>query len=153
MVKCTGFSKVNGVVNEVTVELDDKSFEGKKPPKGVIHWVAQPKPGQVRHQRRVQARKQVRRPGKDGPPDAPSCPCAHQDPAPMEVRLYTMLFKSEEPEAAENFLDDMDPDSLEILQGAYGSAPLYNAKVRPARQRPGPCLLPASRCSGHAEVR
>jgi hypothetical protein len=31
----------------VTVEVDDKSFEGKKPPKGIIHWVAQPKPGQV----------------------------------------------------------------------------------------------------------
>eukprot|EP00873_Tetraselmis_striata_P027831 jgi/Tetstr1/448095/TSEL_035394.t1 len=98
VVKCTGFSKVNGVVNEVTVELDDKSFEGKKPPKGVIHWVSQPVPG--------------------------------KDPEPMEVRLYTMLFKSEEPEAAENFLDDMDPDSLEVLQGAYSSPPLYSAKPR-----------------------
>lgn len=51
----------------------------------------------------------------------------------MEVRLYTMLFKSPEPEAAENFLDDIDPDSLEILQGAFGSPPLYEAKVRPRR--------------------
>eukprot|EP00951_Prasinocladus_malaysianus_P020442 scaffold167211_cov46-Prasinocladus_malaysianus.AAC.1 len=52
-----------------------------------------------------------------------------QDPEPMEVRLYTMLFKSAEPEAAEDFLDDLDPDSLEILQGAFGSPPLYAAKV------------------------
>eukprot|EP00193_Tetraselmis_chui_P006197 CAMPEP_0177757330 /NCGR_PEP_ID=MMETSP0491_2-20121128/3583_1 /TAXON_ID=63592 /ORGANISM="Tetraselmis chuii, Strain PLY429" /LENGTH=780 /DNA_ID=CAMNT_0019272969 /DNA_START=69 /DNA_END=2411 /DNA_ORIENTATION=+ len=98
VVKCTGMSKVNGVVNEVTVEVDDKSFEGKKPPKGIIHWVAQPKPG--------------------------------QDPEPMEVRLYTMLFKSEEPEASEDFLQDLDPASLEIVRGAYGHSPLYNAKPR-----------------------
>jgi hypothetical protein len=47
----------------------------------------------------------------------------------MEVRLYTMLFKSEEPEASEDFLQDLDPASLEIVRGAYGHSPLYNAKV------------------------
>lgn len=47
MVKCTGFSKDDeGKVTEVAVEIDS-SYEGKKPPKGVIHWVSQAKPGQV----------------------------------------------------------------------------------------------------------
>jgi hypothetical protein len=81
----------------VTVEKD-ADYEGKKPPKGVIHWVAQPKPG--------------------------------QDPEPMEVRLYSMLFKSPEPDSLDDFLEDLDPDSLEIIKGAYGTSPLYNAKVR-----------------------
>ena len=109
VVKCTGFSKDSkGNVTEVTVEKD-ASYEGKKPPKGVIHWVAQPKPG--------------------------------QDPEPMEVRLYSMLFKSPEPDSLDDYLEDLDTDSLEIIKGAYGTAPLYQAKARTSSLFPS---LPSS---------
>jgi glutaminyl-tRNA synthetase len=39
----------------------------------------------------------------------------------VEVRLYDRLFKHENPAAAENFLDELNPNSLEII----------NAKVEP----------------------
>ena len=35
---------------------------------------------------------------------------------PAEVRLYDRLFKSPDPEAGEDFLDDLNPASLEILK-------------------------------------
>jgi glutaminyl-tRNA synthetase len=38
---------------------------------------------------------------------------------PAEVRLYDRLFLSPDPEAGENFLEDLNPASLEILQDCY----------------------------------
>jgi glutaminyl-tRNA synthetase len=35
-----------------------------------------------------------------------------------EVRLYDRLFKSENPEESGNFLDDLNPDSLEVIDHA-----------------------------------
>ena len=47
MIKCTGFTKdpVTGRVVEVQAEAD-LAPAGKKPPKGILNWVAQPTPGQ-----------------------------------------------------------------------------------------------------------
>ncbi|MGZ7030600.1 MAG: glutamine--tRNA ligase/YqeY domain fusion protein [Thermoanaerobaculia bacterium] len=47
-----------------------------------------------------------------------------------EVRLYDRLFKSENPEESGNFLDDLNPNSLEVIRdarvepGVRGSSPL-----------------------------
>ena len=45
-ITCTGFKKdASGKVVELTAEAD-LNAAGKKPPKGVLNWVAQPTPGQ-----------------------------------------------------------------------------------------------------------
>ena len=45
-ITCTGFKKdASGKVVELTAEAD-LNPAGKKPPKGVLNWVAQPTPGQ-----------------------------------------------------------------------------------------------------------
>lgn len=79
----------DGSISEVAAEAD-LSFVaggGKKPPKGVLNWVAQPAPG--------------------------------QDPERAEVRLYDVLFKSEAPDAlGDSWLEDLNPDSLQVVQGA-----------------------------------
>ncbi len=46
VIKCTGVSKDgSGRVVELQAEADLEPA-GKKPPKGILNWVAQPKPGQ-----------------------------------------------------------------------------------------------------------
>jgi len=47
---------------------------------------------------------------------------------PCEVRLYDRLFKSEEPDAAEDFKTELNPDSLKIITG-YLEPFVKNAKV------------------------
>jgi len=96
IVKCTGFKKdSSGGISEVHV-MADLETAGKKPPKGVLSWVAQPRPG-------VQ-------------------------PAAAEVRIYDVLFKSEDPASMEDFLEDMNPGSLEVISGAYVSPHVAAAK-------------------------
>ena len=52
-----------------------------------------------------------------------------------EVRLYDNLFSDPDPDAGDkNFLDCLNPGSLEVLTGGQGGG-------RPGR-RPGPRLLP-----------
>ncbi len=46
----------------------------------------------------------------------------------MEVKLFDRLFKSEDPEASGNFLDDLNPDSLSIVT-AYCEPSLKDAEV------------------------
>ncbi|HTJ41036.1 MAG TPA: glutamine--tRNA ligase/YqeY domain fusion protein [Kofleriaceae bacterium] len=46
---------------------------------------------------------------------------------PAEVRLYDRLFKSAKPEEAGDFLEDMNPSSLEIVKGARVEASLASA--------------------------
>eukprot|EP00878_Enallax_costatus_P027531 GHUV01029655.1.p1 GENE.GHUV01029655.1~~GHUV01029655.1.p1 ORF type:complete len:535 (+),score=80.18 GHUV01029655.1:1463-3067(+) len=99
----TGYSASDdGTITEVQAEadLDFIAGGGKKPPKGVLNWVAQPAPG--------------------------------QDPERAEVRLYDVLFKSEAPDAlGDAWLDDINKESLEIVQGAMINPHLAaNAKVR-----------------------
>lgn len=50
---------------------------------------------------------------------------------PQQVRLYDVLFKSESPDAlGDSWLDDLNPDSLEVVQGAMVNPHLAaNAKV------------------------
>jgi glutaminyl-tRNA synthetase len=70
-------------------------------PKGNIHWVAQPAPG--------------------------------VDPLTIEVRVYDRLFKSRLPEGTKeepkNFLDDINPDSLHVIHGAFANAHLKDVKL------------------------
>lgn len=97
IIKCTGYTKdASGRVTEVQAEAE-LAPSGKKPPKGVLNWVAQPKPG--------------------------------QDPPKAEARIYDYLFKSEDPNSLDNFLDDMNADSLETISGVFLSPALAQAKV------------------------
>lgn len=47
----------------------------------------------------------------------------------VEVRLYDRLFKSENPAAAEDFLDELNPDSLTVLENARLEPGVKNLKV------------------------
>jgi glutaminyl-tRNA synthetase len=53
---------------------------------------------------------------------------------PAEVRLYDRLFRVENPESARNFLDHLNPDGLEVIEGARvepslaGAAPLHRVQ-------------------------
>ena len=51
------------------------------------------------------------------------------DSVDAEVRLYDNLFADPEPDAAENFLDCLNPDSLEVLTGCKVERALENAKA------------------------
>jgi len=81
--------------NEVVQDKDGKIVElkatvdwtPKTKPKGFIHWVAEPTPG--------------------------------QEPYSVEVRLYDKLFKSEEPGKLENWLEDLNPNSLQVISKVY----------------------------------
>mmetsp|Transcript_19519 Transcript_19519/g.43106 ORF Transcript_19519/g.43106 Transcript_19519/m.43106 type:complete len:145 (-) Transcript_19519:30-464(-) len=96
IVKCIGYTKdADGCVTEVQVEAD-LSPVGKKLPKGVLNWVAQPQPGAA--------------------------------PTQAEVRVYDVLFKSDDPASLDDFLEDMNPTSLEVIKGAYVSQQLASAK-------------------------
>lgn len=98
-IKCTGFTKdpVTGQVTELAVEYDPE-FKGKKPPKGVLNWVACPAPGVA--------------------------------PPSLEVRLYDLLFTVDDPAASETWLEELNPDSLTVIQGALACPELSTAKVR-----------------------
>ncbi len=47
---------------------------------------------------------------------------------PAEIRLYDRLFKQPNPDAEDNFLDALNPDSLEILDNCRVEASLIQAK-------------------------
>ncbi|GAB4821823.1 hypothetical protein N2152v2_008869 [Parachlorella kessleri] len=94
-ITCTGYSKDEaGRVVEVQAQVE-KDF--KKPPKGVLNWVAQPRPG--------------------------------QEPPSFEARLYDVLFSSQNPAAADDWLADLNPHSLEVVTGAYANPVLAAAAV------------------------
>lgn len=96
-ITCTGFKKdESGKVVELEATVD-RSADNKKPPKGVLNWVAEPRPGQT--------------------------------PLTFEARLYEMLFKSEEPDAQDNWLEDMNPASLQIVKGGFASPTLAGVQV------------------------
>mmetsp|Transcript_551 Transcript_551/g.1641 ORF Transcript_551/g.1641 Transcript_551/m.1641 type:complete len:812 (+) Transcript_551:162-2597(+) len=95
-ITCTGYSKNEaGNVAEVTAEYD-AGFAGKKPPKGVLNWVAEPQSG--------------------------------QSPPRVELRLYDVLFSGEDPAGSEDWLGDLNPNSLEVVPDALASPPLLAAK-------------------------
>jgi glutaminyl-tRNA synthetase len=54
------------------------------------------------------------------------------DAIDCEVRLYDRLFRSESPEEAGNFLDDLNPASLEVIEGAKLEPSIRGAQ-HPAR--------------------
>jgi len=55
-------------------------------------------------------------------------PAPGQDPKKVEVRLYDKLFKSEQPAALDDWLADLNPDSLKVTSCFIESA-LQDAKV------------------------
>lgn len=93
-ITCTSHTKDNdGNVVELQAEYI-KDFAGKKPPKGVLNWVARPAPG--------------------------------QEPPSFEARLYNQLFLS--PNLPDDWLGDLNPESLEVVKGAYATPALAAAK-------------------------
>ncbi|MEW5320129.1 MAG: hypothetical protein WDW38_011226 [Sanguina aurantia] len=81
-IKCTGFTRdpLTGRVTELTAEYD-ADFKGKKPPKGVMNWVACPAPGVL--------------------------------PPPW----------------SDTWLEELNPDSLTVVQGALACPELSAAKA------------------------
>jgi glutaminyl-tRNA synthetase len=53
---------------------------------------------------------------------------SEQHSLPAEVRLYGRLFKVANPDTEENFLDALNPDSLQVLTGCRVEASLVNAQ-------------------------
>ncbi|GMH32257.1 hypothetical protein BSKO_00091 [Bryopsis sp. KO-2023] len=98
-ITCTSFEKdQDGNVTQLTCEYDaDFHKSGKKPPKGVLNWVGQPKPG--------------------------------KEPMKIEARIFNLLFKSANPNECDNWLDDLNPESKEVINGAMGNPSLLQAKV------------------------
>mmetsp|Transcript_1018 Transcript_1018/g.3575 ORF Transcript_1018/g.3575 Transcript_1018/m.3575 type:complete len:779 (+) Transcript_1018:84-2420(+) len=83
-----------GNVKEVHVEYDkEKSIK----PKGVLHWVAEPRPG--------------------------------HKPLTFKARLYSKLFKSDNPAEVDNYLDDLNPESKVEIQDAMAVPKLAEAKA------------------------
>lgn len=70
-----------------------------------------------------------RLPARRAPPQ-PSHACAH---SPTQARIYDTLFKSEDPNVHEDWLADINPESLVVLQGCYANPNL-------ARAKPGDCF-------------
>ena len=97
-VKCTGYVKDEETGKVVLIKCE--RVEVSKPPKGIIHWVA----------------------------DSGSIP-ADFAPVKAEVRLYGNLFNSENVAEVENWLSDVNPESLQVLEGCLMSPELRKAKV------------------------
>lgn len=76
---------------EATIDLTNKNK-----PKGKIHWVAEPKPG--------------------------------QKPLTVELRLYDSLFKSANPMALDEWLTDLNPNSLVVVKTALADPSLASVK-------------------------
>lgn len=55
-------------------------------------------------------------------------PSPGQEPHKVDVRLYDVLFKSEQPNTSENWLDDLNPNSL-VITTCYVEPALANSKV------------------------
>jgi glutaminyl-tRNA synthetase len=104
IVTCTGFDKdANGVVTAVRCTYDPQTRGGNAPDnkkvKGTIHWVS----------------------------------AAHA--VSFEARLYDYLFKTERPMeisprpdgSAGEFTDNLNPNSLEVIETCYGEPSLANA--------------------------
>jgi glutaminyl-tRNA synthetase len=54
---------------------------------------------------------------------------SNHQPLDIEVRLYDRLFKDEDPNATENWLDSLNPDSFKALQNCKAEPSLANANV------------------------
>lgn len=51
------------------------------------------------------------------------------EPLKVELRLYDVLFKSADPSGVENWMDDLNPDSLKVFTGCYADPILKTAPV------------------------
>ena len=59
---------------------------------------------------------------------------SEQHSLPAEIRLYDRLFKVPAPDNEENFLDAINPDSLQVITDARVEASLVNAKAETGYQ-------------------
>ncbi|KAL4447374.1 hypothetical protein ABPG77_007407 [Micractinium sp. CCAP 211/92] len=55
-------------------------------------------------------------------------PAPGKEPPTFEARLYDVLFKSQNPASAEDWLADLNPDSLVVVKGAYATPELAKAQ-------------------------
>lgn len=55
-------------------------------------------------------------------------PAAGQAPPRLELRLYNVLFRGQDPAGSEDWLADLNPNSLEIVSDALASPPLMAAQ-------------------------
>lgn len=98
IIKCTGVKKEGGQVIELTATAREPA-KGERPPKGVLNWVAEPL-------------------GKAVPR--------------FEARLYDILFRSRNPAEipgdADEWIQDLNPESCVTVQGALAGPGLANAK-------------------------
>ena len=76
---------------------------------------------------------------------------------PPQVRLYEYLFTCEDPASKDDWLDDLNPDSLTVVKGAFANPNLATAKVRWPRMHSGgvhACVCGGGgwgpRCAGRA---
>ena len=75
----------------------------------------------------------------DSPPTPPAAvqgvlnwvaqPRPGQEPPSFEARLYDVLFCSQNPAAADDWLADLNPHSLEVVTGAYANPVLAAAAM------------------------
>jgi len=151
VIKCTGLKKdPSGRVVELQAEAD-LAPAGKKPPKGILNWVAQPKQGQEPTRAEVREegdlgsdsgwpampsrtpRMDSSRPWEvDGDCNTPAgAPCVPDGEAPIspQARIYDYLFRSEDPASSEEWLEDMNQGSLETVTDMYINPALAESKV------------------------
>ena len=94
-VRCTDVVRsASGEVTELRCTYDRE--KGSKPPKGVLHWVAEPAPG--------------------------------EEPLRARVRLYSELFRTADVSAVDDWLGDLNPDSLVEIPDAVLSPQLRHAR-------------------------
>lgn len=51
------------------------------------------------------------------------------EPTKFEARLYDVLFKSQNPNDTEDWLADLNPDSLTVVKGAFANPQLAKAQA------------------------
>ena len=58
-----------------------------------------------------------------------------------DIRLYDRLFKSENPEASGDFVDDLNPESLKLIKNAKLETSLGNAESKSIYQFERTCFF------------
>ncbi len=82
----------------------------------------------------------------------PLCPCKLQgvlnwvgqwapgrEPDAFEARLYDVLFRSEDPADADDWLADLNPDNLEVVTDALATPELAKASI--GDRQVEPCII------------
>ncbi|DBA66182.1 hypothetical protein WJX79_006574 [Trebouxia sp. C0005] len=125
VITCTGFHKEGDRVTEVHVE-GRKVKDDEKPPKGVLHWVGQPKAGQ--EPARFEARLYDRLFSTQTPGSKKKKVEDGQDSAAATGEVEEEEEEDEEEKAGDSWLNELNPDSRTVVQGCMANIHLANAK-------------------------